>query len=302
MKNKLPLYSLLIFVLTVSACSSSRMSSSPSTSNNPEASSSAQRYEVKGKVVSVDQANHKVTIDHEEIKGYMEAMTMPFTLLEDWVYPELKAGALIQATLVVDQGRSWLENPVVSNVVDPNLVSKAEDSGVEPAAGTETPDFALVNQDGKKISFKQYRGKALVMTFIYTRCPLPDYCPLMTKNFVEVNRELQGKPALRDKTRLLSVTVDPDYDKPKVLREYGARFAGSDNEGFNRWEFATGSPTQIKSVAQFFGLNYWQEKDQIIHGLRTAIITPDGKVVKVYRGNDWKPEDVVKELEKLGLS
>jgi protein SCO1/2 len=299
MKNKLPVYALLIFVLIVSACSSGRMSSSPPTSNNPEASSSAQRYEVKGKVVSVDQANHKVTIDHEEIKGYMEAMTMPFTLLEDWVYPELKPGALIQATLVVDQGRSWLENPVVSNVVDPNLVSKTEDSGVEPAAGTETPDFALVNQDGNKISFKQYRGKALVMTFIYTRCPLPDYCPLMTNNFVEVNRELQGKPALRDKTRLLSVTVDPDYDKPKVLRDYGARFAGSDNEGFKRWEFATGSPNQIKSVAQFFGLNYWQEKDQIIHGLRTAIITPDGKVAKVYRGNDWKPEDVLRDLEKL---
>jgi protein SCO1 len=302
MKNKLPVYSLLIFVLIVSACSSSRMSSSTSTptSNNPEASSSAQRYEVKGKVVSVDQPNHKVTIDHEEIKGYMEKMTMPFTLLEDWVYPELKPGALIQATLVVDQGRSWLENPVVSNVADPNLVSKTEDSGVEPAAGTETPDFALVNQDGKKISFKQYRGKALVMTFIYTRCPLPDYCPLMTQNFVAINRELQGKPSLRDKTRLLSVTVDPDYDKPNVLRDYGAHFSGSDNEGFKRWEFATGNPTQIKSVAQFFGLNYWQEKDQIIHGLRTAIITPDGKVVKVYRGNDWKPEDVVKELEKLG--
>jgi protein SCO1/2 len=291
MKNKFLLYTLLIFGLTVSACSP--------TTKTPEASGAAQRYEVKGKVVSVDKANHKVTIAHEEIKGYMDAMTMPFTLLDDWVYPELKPGAQIQATLVVDQGRSWLENPVVSNVVDPNLVGKAEESGAEPAAGTETPDFALVNQNGKKISFKQYRGKALVMTFIYTRCPLPDYCPLMTNNFMTINRELQNKPALRDKAHLLSVTVDPDYDRPKVLRDYGARFAGSDNDGFKRWEFATGSPEQIKSVAQFFGLNYWKEKDQIIHELRTAIITPDGKVAKVYRGNDWKPEDVLKDLEKL---
>ncbi|MGH9753685.1 MAG: SCO family protein [Blastocatellia bacterium] len=294
MKNKLLLYSLLIFGLIVSACSS--------TSKSPEASSAAQRYEVKGKVISADKADHKVTIAHEEIKGYMEAMTMPFTLLDDWVYPELKPGAEIQATLVVDQGRSWLENPVVSNVVDPNLVNKSEESGVEPAAGTETPDFTLVNQDGKKIRFKQYRGKALIMTFIYTRCPLPDYCPLMTQNFTAINRELQNNAALRDKTHLLSVTVDPDYDKPKVLREYGARHTGSDKDGFKRWEFATGSPDQIKSVAQFFGLNYWQEKDQIIHGLRTAIIAPDGKIVKVYRGNDWKPEDVVKDLEKLKLS
>jgi protein SCO1/2 len=212
----------------------------------------------------------------------------------------LKPGAQIQATLVIDQGRTWLENPVVSNVVDPNLVSRSEDSGVEPAAGTETPNFALVNQDGRKINFKQYRGKTLIMTFIYTRCPLPDYCPLMTKNFVTINRELRNNATLRDKTRLLSVTLDPDYDKPNVLREYGSRQIGSDKNGFKRWEFATGSPEQIKSIAQFFGLNYWQEKDQIIHGLRTAIIAPDGKVAKVYPRNDWKPEDVLKDLEKLG--
>ena len=303
MKNKILLYSLLIFGLIVSACSS--RSTSTSTTKTPEVSSAAQRYEVKGKVVSADLANHKVTIAHEEIKGYMEAMTMPFTLLDDWVYSELKPGAQIQATLVVDQGRSWLENPVVSNVAEPNLDAKTEESGVEPAAGTETPNFALVNQNDKKISFKQYRGKALILTFIYTRCPLPDYCPLMTRNFVTINRELQNKPALRDKTLLLSVTVDPDYDKPNVLRDYGARFAGLDNDGFKRWEFATGTPEQIKSVAQFFGLNYWKDdkdKNQVIHGLRTAIITPDGKVAKVYRHNDWKPEDVVKDLEKLGLS
>jgi protein SCO1/2 len=297
MKNILPLCSFLIIGLIVSACGS--RSAPTSTSKNPEASSAAQRYEIKGKVVSVDKANHKVTIAHEEIKGYMEAMTMPFTLLNDDVYSELKSGSQILATLVVDQGRSWIEDPVVSNVVDPNLVSKTEDSGAEPAAGTETPDFALVNQDGKKIGFKQYRGKALVVTFIYTRCPLPDYCPLMTKNFAAINRELQGKPALRDKTHLLSITVDPDYDKAKVLRDYGERVAGSDKDVFKQWEFATGSPEQIKKVAQFFGLNYWKEKDQIIHGLRTAIITPDGKVAKVYRHNDWKPEDLVKDLEKL---
>jgi protein SCO1 len=297
MKYKFLLFplSIMIFGLIVSACSSGP-------SKSPEASNAAQRYEVKGKVISADKSEHKVTIAHEEIKGYMEAMTMPFTLLEDWVYSELKPGAQIQATLVVDQGRSWLENPVVSNVVDPNLVGKAEESGVEPAAGTETPDFALVNQDGRKISFKQYRGKALIMTFIYTRCPLPDYCPLMTRNLTEINRELRNKPALRDKTRLLSVSVDPEYDTPNVMRDYGTRFAGSDKDLFKRWEFATGSPEQIKSVAQFFGLNYWKDdkdQNQVIHGLRTAIIAPDGKVARVYRGNDWKPEDVLKDLEKL---
>jgi protein SCO1 len=299
MKNKFLIYSLLIFGLIGSACSSTKPES-----KSPTASASAQKFEVKGKVVSVDKAKHEVTIAHEEIKGYMEAMTMPFTLLDDYVYSELKPGSQILATLVIDQGRTWLEDAVVSNA-DPNQVVRTEDTGVEPAAGAETPDFALVNQDGKKISFKQYRGKALIMTFIYTRCPLPEYCPLMTQNFMTIDRELQNKPALRDKTHLLSVTVDPDYDKPNVLRDYGARAASLDNDGFKRWEFATGSPEQIKSVAQFFGLNYWKDdkdKNQVIHGLRTVIITPDGKVAKVYRHNDWKPEDLVKDLEKLKLS
>jgi protein SCO1/2 len=285
------LCSSLIFCLVVSACNSKPKA--------PEASSAAQRYEIKGKVVSADQANHKVKIDHEEIKGYMEAMTMEFTLLDDWVYSELTPGAQIQATLVVDQGRSWLENPVVTKIVDPSLINKTEESGVEPAPGAETPDFTLVNQDGRKISFKQYRGKALILTFIYTRCPLPDYCPLMSQNFAAINRELQKDPVRRDKTHLLSVSVDPDYDKPKVLRKYGAQYIGSDNDGFKHWEFAVGSAGQVKKVAQFFGLNYWPEKDQIIHGLRTAIISPDGKVFKVYRGNEWKPEDALKDLEKL---
>src|SRR5262249_30544307 len=142
MKNNFLLYSLMVFGVIVSACSSA--------SKAPEASSAAQRYEVKGKVVSIDKANRKVTIAHEEIKGYMDAMTMPFTLLDEYVYSELKPGSQILATLVVDQGRSWLENPIVSSVVDPGLVGKAEETGIEPAAGTETPDFPLVNQDGRK--------------------------------------------------------------------------------------------------------------------------------------------------------
>jgi protein SCO1/2 len=267
----------------------------------PRASSGAQRYEVKGKVVSANKSEHKVTIEHEEIAGYMEAMTMPFTLLDDWVYDELTPGAQIQATLVVDTGRTWLENPVVTKIVDPSL-ARSEETGIEPSLGAEAPDFTLVNQDGKKINLKQYRGRALLLTFIYTRCPLPDYCPLMSQNFAAIGKELQKNPALNDKTHLLSISVDPDYDKPKVLREYGARYIGSNKpEAFKHWEFAAGSNEEIKAIAQFFGLNYWPENDQIIHGLRTAILTPEGKVHKIYRGNDWKPEQVLKDLEKASM-
>ncbi len=295
MKIRLLLCILTVFYPALTACNSKPQA--------PQPSNSAKRYELKGKVVSADKANHKVTIAHDEIPGYMEAMTMPFTLYDEWVYSELTPGAVIQATLIVDGEKSWLENPVVTKIADPSLVGKNEETGIEPTAGTEVPDFTLVNQDSKKISFKQYRGRALLVTFIYTRCPLPDYCPLMSRNFEQVNRELLKNPAMKDRAHLLSISVDPEYDKPNVLREYGARYVGSNKaEAFKRWEFASGSPDEVKKVARFFGLNYWPEKDQIIHGLRTAVITPDGKVSKIYRGNDWRPEEVLSNLGKLNLS
>jgi protein SCO1/2 len=287
-----PVLLLLFLPLCISSCGSKQEA--------PAASGSAKEYEIKGKVVSVNKSDHKVTIDHEEIPGYMEKMTMEFNLYDDWVYSELAPGVIIQATLVVDGEKSWLKDPVVTKITDPNRVGRSEESGVEPDPGTAVPDFALVNQDGRKVNFKRYRGRALLVTFIYTRCPLPDYCPLMSQNFAQINRDLAKNPALKDKTHMLSISIDPDYDKPQVLREYGARYIGSNKgDAFKQWEFASGSPEQIKEVAGFFGLNYWPEKGQVIHGLRTALITPDGKVFKVYRGNDWMPEEVLKDIEKL---
>jgi protein SCO1/2 len=260
--------------------------------STPQASAGAQKYELKGKVVSADKTNSKVTIAHEEIKGYMEAMTMPFTLTEEWVYGELTPGADIQATLIVDKGMTWLENPVVTKVSDP-IAGRSEETGIEPKAGDEAPDFALTNQDGKRISLKQLRGKPVLLTFIYTRCPLPDYCPLMTTNLQAVQ---QAAPADKN-LQLLSITVDPAYDTPKVLRDYALRTNAQHD--FKRWHYATGSAEEIKKVAAYFGLQYWPENDQIIHGLRTALISADGKIIKSWRGNDWKPEEVVRTLQTL---
>jgi protein SCO1/2 len=157
----------------------------------------------------------------------------------------------------------------------------------------------MVNQDAKDIRLNNFRGKALLLTFIYTRCPLPEYCNLMSTNFAEVDRQLQKEPDVYSKTHLLSITIDPEYDTPKVLRSYGAAHTERyQNETFEHWDFASGTKDQIKGVAQFFGLRYFQGSDQIVHGLRTVIISPEGKVVKVYRDNQWKPEDVVGEMKR----
>ena len=253
------------------------------------------RYELKGKVVMVERDKHLATIAHEEVKGLMPAMTMPFTVPSqsdlDYLAPEDQ----VTATLVVDGSQSWLENLIVVRMSGTASAATVVAGAKE---GDEIPDYQLTNQDGKKILIKSYRGKLLLLTFIYTRCPLPEYCTLMSNNFAQIDRALEQDPALYEKTHLLSVSIDPAYDTPQVLRSYGAAHTERyEKETFAHWEFASGD--QVKEMAQFFGLRYFPEKDQIIHGLKTAIVGPDGKVAKVYTGNDWKPEDVISDLKRL---
>lgn len=254
------------------------------------------RFELKGTVVAVEPNKHLVTISHEDVKDYMPAMTMPFSLRDEYYLQTLAAGDQINATLVVDGSQSWLENVVITREsLDPSATTGIP----EPKEGDEVPDFTLVNQDGKDIRLSNFRGKALLLTFIYTRCPIPEYCDLMSNNFAKVDHQLKQQVDVYSKTHLLSITIDPEYDTPKVLRSYGAAHTERyEAETFEHWDFATGTKDQIKGIAQFFGLRYFQASDQIVHSLRTAIISPDLKVVKIYRDNEWKPEDVVTELQK----
>lgn len=263
----------------------------------------AQRYELKGRIVSFNKAQQQVVIQHEEVPGFMEAMTMPFTLREDSAYDVMRVGDRIQATLVVNDERTRLENPVITQVIPSAASAKPTDGPTEPEIGASVPDAALVNQDGKQIRLQQYRGRALVLTFIYTRCPLPDYCTLMSNNFAALKRELDRSAELGDRARLLSITLDPAYDTPKVLRSYGAAHTENyEGEKFERWEFVTGKPEEIQRVANFFGLSYRLEGEQINHSLRTAVIAPDGKLYKLYRGNEWKPSEVLKDLRELNAA
>ena len=254
------------------------------------------RFDLKGKVVAVERDKHLVTISHEAVKDFMPGMTMPFMLPDEATLGYLATGDDITATLVVNGGQSWLENVTITRQsTDPSATTGI----TEAKEGDEVPDYTMVNQDAKDIRLNNFRGKALLLTFIYTRCPLPEYCNLMSTNFAEVDRQLQKEPDVYSKTHLLSITIDPEYDTPKVLRSYGAAHTERyQNETFEHWDFASGTKDQIKGVAQFFGLRYFQGSDQIVHGLRTVIISPEGKVVKVYRDNQWKPEDVVGEMKR----
>jgi protein SCO1/2 len=264
----------------------------------PRPAGPEERYQLKGKVVSIDKRGSTVTIAHEDIPDLMDAMTMPFDLKDRRLLDQLAEGDGIQATLVVAGRQSWLENVVVTReTVDPSGIGKAA-TPVEPKPGDEVPNFKLVDQNGKRVGFHQYRGRVVVLTFIYTRCPLPDYCPLMTDNFAQIENALKAGSEPKPQIQLLSVTLDPEYDTPKVLREYAAQHS----EGSTQWDYATGTKDEIKQIATYFGMQYWTEGDQVIHGLRTAIVGADGKLIKLYRGNEWKPDEIIGEIRNAAQS
>lgn len=288
----------VLVVLNLSGCQNQR--------HERLQSPTEKHYDLKGKVVVVDKANQLLTVAHEDIKDYMPAMTMPFTVGEQsaWVFVsphEVAPGDQIAATFIVDGAKSWLEDIVITKESS-ETATTATGEVIGPKPGDEVPDYRLINQDGKAIRIHDYKGKALLLTFIYTRCQDPGQCTLMSSNFATIDQELQKQPELYQKTHLLSISFDADYDTPKVLRSYGAAHTGKySDENFAHWEFASGSADEVKGIAQFFGMRYYLDsssgKEQVIHGLRTALIGPDGKIVKIYRGNEWKPDEVLKDLQ-----
>lgn len=264
------------------------------------ASAEAKRYELSGKVISVDRAARKAKIEHDEIAGYMKSMTMDFPIKQEWVIRELKPNDKIAADLVVEPDNTfWLEEVKI-------MTLGRDESGAQSEAGknligVEVPDFKLTNQDGKRFSLTDYRGKNLVLTFIFTRCPDMDMCPLMSLSFSDMEKKIRNSPELAANTKLLSITFDPEFDSPEVLKKYAVGYQGKDAKpNFDIWNLATGTPQEIKNVESFFGASATKgENDRIVHNLRTVLITADGKINKVYAGNTWKKEDILRDLQAV---
>jgi protein SCO1 len=238
------------------------------------------RYPVEGRVVAVDSGTHELTIAHKEIPGYMEAMTMPYTVskTDSWIFQSIAPGDQIHATLVLGE-QAELQD--ISFSRSGETKSDGTSDVRIPQTGDQVPDFTLVNQNGKIIHLQQFRGKPLLLTFIYTRCPFPDYCPRMSNNFSQILQHLQK---------------DPEHDKPAALHSYGEHYVGRLDPRFAHWEFASGSPEQVRKIADFFGLSYNEKDSQIVHGLVTVLVGKDGTVAKVYSGNDWIPEQVAADF------
>lgn len=253
-------------------------------------------FPVKGKVISTD-ATH-VTLDHEAVPGFMDAMTMAYKLKDPSIVGELHPGDRVSARIVVQQDDAGFRSPELDNVViiaqaRPDYKPNAQYNVPKP--GDKVPDFKLINQDNKTIHLDQFKGRVLVATFIYTRCPLADYCPRMSRNFAEIDKALAANPALYHQTHLLSISFDPTYDTPSVLRSYGGAYTGKyTRETFEHWDFAAPPEKELAQITQFFGVGVTPgENKSLNHSLSTVVIGKDGHIAAWFPTNDWKPEDVL---------
>lgn len=263
------------------------------------AAQEVRRFDLSGVVREVNSGRSEITVEHEAIPGYMQGMTMPFPVRDDpRVIGLLRPGDRIQATLVVEKDRYWLEKVLTRGFVATPAVAvgSAKGSGsVTPVpnrgvqVGDAVPDFALTDQTGATVRLSQMRGEPVAVAFIYTRCPIATACPMTTAKFSKLDVML----AERKFGRLLTVTVDPEHDTPKVLADY-ARKAGADPK---RWKFLTGSPEAVARVASDFGVLYYPEHGQVIHTQAVAVVDPRGKLATIYYGGNWEPEHILRDLE-----
>jgi protein SCO1/2 len=261
-------------------------------------------YHLRGKVVSTDSAKGAVTLNHEAVPGFMDAMTMSYKLKDASILGELHPGDMITADVLVSTDPDvdyLLDHIVVVAQAKPDY--KPSVSYHVPAPGDAVPDFKLRNQDGRTIHLGQYKGKALVVTFIYTRCPSPDFCPRMTRNFAALEKQLAANPALYAKTHLICISFDPEHDTPERLRAYGTTYIGSDaKNAFAHWEFSVPEKSELAEMAKFFDLGMTSNTDSTItHTLSTTLIGPDGKVERFYPGNEWTAEQMLADVKQFAL-
>ena len=254
------------------------------------------QYELTGQILSIKPERNEVVVRHDDIKGFMPAMTMPYKVQDPALLTGRKVGDLFKATLVVGEVDAYLSSLNVTGHKPLDTPAPVSDQPDILDPGDTVADALLVDQGGKPLPLSSLRGHRVALTFIYTRCPLPDYCPLIEQNFVTVQRMLKANPKLSD-VRLVTMTMDPEFDTPAVLRPH-ALDLGADPA---IWSFATGEPAEVKRFAEQFGIHIERDDTntwQLIHNLRTAVIDADGKVVKIESGNFWKPADLVADLEK----
>lgn len=255
----------------------------------------ARTFQARGVIEKVEAEQGDVVVRHEAIAGYMEAMTMPFHVRDAKKLKELKPGDTITFRLNVAGREGWIDEvKVAQSATSPSTPAAAPTlpdlDPIQP--GQPFPSATLTDERGHSLDLSGYRGQALAVTFIFTRCPYPNFCPLMTENFGAVQRTLGADAAGPKNWQLLSITIDPEHDTPEALLNYAALHKAD----AAHWRFATGSLRAITTLALRCGLSFWDSNGGIQHNLRTIVIDAKGIVRRVFTDNQWKPEELASEM------
>jgi protein SCO1/2 len=277
-------------------------------------------YKLVGVVKGLDKESKQVRIRHEEIPGFMGAMTMPFTVNDPQVLATLKVGDMVEGRLRVEEENGMVADYELSGLKTIGREEAPEESpeqelvvslaGGSPSlrvkpktlqVGEVVPDFTMTGQDGNAFKLSDLRGEVVALTFVYTRCPLPDFCPLMDRKFSELARRISLSPRRSGRIRLISLSFDPEHDTPEVLAKHAAI------RGANPplWTYAVASHDQLARIAPRLGLVYGPGRDEIMHNLCTAVIDPRGKLARLEIGtgrNKWEPTDLLKTIDSLTSS
>jgi protein SCO1/2 len=251
------------------------------------ASACVHHYTTTGLVLRVQQPGASVTISHDAFPGFMDAMAMPFDLKGGARRVALTPGDRVTFRLAVKSGRSWVDRLQVISAApaDAGLLQTPTTHVLVPV-GSPIPEFELIDQAGAAVALSSLKAKVVAVNFIYSRCPLPDYCPRMVENF----RALRTRFADRMDRDLVFLTVsfDPQYDTPDIL----ARYAASRRAGGPGWHFLTGDPAKIERVCDAFGIQYFADEGLITHSLQTAVIDRDGRLAATVEGKDFTPRQL----------
>jgi protein SCO1/2 len=269
------------------------------------AAAAAQRFHGTGMAISVDLPKQSVTISHRAIPGYMDAMVMPFHVKDAADLKDVAPGAKVEFTLVVDKGSTWIEQlrtvDYWSAERDPeqahrlslieSILNKSAEH--ELKRGDTVPDFTLTDQNNHPVRLSQFRGKVIAMNFVYTRCPLPDYCFRLSNNLAQVQKRF--KTELGRNLILLTVTFDPVRDTPQVL----AKYAHIWNADLRVWHFLTGPLPEVRRVCGLFGVAAWQDEGILTHSLHTVVIDRRGKLAANIEGNTYTVKQLGDLVEKV---
>jgi protein SCO1/2 len=268
-----------------------------------QTSAETKQFTVRGIVRGISPDQRTLDIQHEAIPNYMPEMTMPFVLKEPKSARDLKAGDAIsfrflvgEKDAVIDQVTKVAREQVQVAAPSPLAVASGP-AAPRLKSGDEVPRFRLTNEKGELITPETFRGHPFVVTFIFTRCPVPNFCPLMSKNFAQLQDAIRGAPDTPlGQTKLLSISFDPEFDTPAVLKQT----AESENADPSIWSFATGERRQIDDLTKRFAVMVQPEGGTLSHGLATALVGGDGRIVEIWRGNGWKPSELLEKIAALG--